>query len=1227
MIHVSTERSMTKNKGTDENSLTTAQASASSCAAPASTTLGAAPFPFRGGCDSTELNDKAAAPISSVPADSAVRQRALDPARSFIVQAPAGSGKTELLMQRFLTVLALVDEPESVLAITFTRKASSEMRNRILQALEDAQQPAPAGVREHKLQTRKLALNVLERDRQRGWELLKNPSRLQVRTVDSFCDSLARQLPLVGRLGAAGDIAPDARPLYDEAARRTVLMLGDPDERLAAAMAQILVHLDNDLRKAQELIIGMLEKREQWLRLIGRADSLSPHDLADHRAKLEKALADAIRYELGLLREAVEATVPAQMRAELFALMRYAASNRDALGVLTDIVDFPGTEPEDVPQWIAIDRFFFKTDRCVRENVDARNGFPITDRALKQRCIDLLGELAGDQRFTGRVCELFGRLAVLPPPRYTEQQWELIKALFAILPRAVANLKVIFSEQGSTDFSEIAQAAARALGTPDAPTDLSLALGSRIQHLLVDEFQDTSVVQIELLKSLMASWEPGGGNTIFVVGDPMQSIYGFREAEVVLFGRTRQHGIAEHALESLELTVNFRSQANLIEWFNQSFPHILTEDNDVTGAVKYAPAEANFCVGTGLCPVPDGSKARPITAQDTCPVEVHAFTAKDYPAEGAKVAGLVQQALAEDDHGSVAILVRARGHLAEIVKALRWRNIPFRAVNIDALAERQAVMDVNSLTHALLHLGDRTSWIAVLRAPWCGLDLHDLYALCREDRWSTIWDLLQQRRDQLSQAGRARASRILPVFADAFASRGRLPLRQWVESVWVSLGGPASVRAGADGDSDLRDIEAYFDLLQRCEVAGGLPDSATFDRMLNDLYSPANTADGIRVEIMTVHTAKGLEYDTVIVPGLGRKTRGDEKRLLYWRERILNGEPRLLLAPMEPVGVNSSESGTIEGYLRQIEKDRAVEEEKRLLYVAATRARRKLHLLGHIAAPGEQPDSNSLLSILFKAPSVEDAFTTAQSQALGCAEHPARRAVGSDAALEPPTVQEATAPGPQMLRRLPANWQPPQPPEPLHWKHSDTDISRPLDTPHTFQWVGETLRRVGTVAHSFLQQIGRDGLAHWNESTLSKRTDAIRAALLAAGVSPVSLDAAVTKVMQALTNTIADPQGRWILEAHDQARSEFEISGVIDGEVRKLKIDRTFVVNGERWIIDYKLTDIEGGSREKFLADQIEKYRGELELYRSVMSVLDPRPIRCALYFPLLGEMREIRTP
>src|SRR5690242_6596354 len=181
-----------------------------------------------------------------VPAivDSAVREEVLDIRRSFIVQAPAGSGKTELLMQRYLALLATVDEPESVLAITFTIKAASEMRNRIVAALSAAQREE-AVEKPHQQRTRDLALAVLERDRERNWKLVENSARMQIRTVDSFCEFLSRRTPLLAGIGGSLNISETVKPIYDEASRRTLELLGSEDESLARAMMALLAHVDN----------------------------------------------------------------------------------------------------------------------------------------------------------------------------------------------------------------------------------------------------------------------------------------------------------------------------------------------------------------------------------------------------------------------------------------------------------------------------------------------------------------------------------------------------------------------------------------------------------------------------------------------------------------------------------------------------------------------------------------------------------------------------------------------------------------------------------------------------------------------------------------------------------------------------------------------------------------------------------------------------------------------
>src|SRR6185369_13970108 len=168
----------------------------------------------------------------------------------------------------------------------------------------------------------------------------------------------------------------------------------------------------------------------------------------------------------------------------------------------------------------------------------------------------------------------------LPPPRYTDDGWRIVEALLDVLHRAGAYLLLQFRDAKAIDFTEGTLGALAALDD-DAPSELLLRLDFRIQHLLIDEFQDTSFTQIELIRRLTAGWQPDDGRTLFAVGDPMQSIYRFRGAEVRLFVEAQQYGrIAELPVENLVLRRNFRSQARLVEWTNAVFAGVLGPHND-----------------------------------------------------------------------------------------------------------------------------------------------------------------------------------------------------------------------------------------------------------------------------------------------------------------------------------------------------------------------------------------------------------------------------------------------------------------------------------------------------------------------------------------------------------------------------------------------------------------------------------------------------------------------
>src|ERR1700761_3958533 len=205
------------------------------------------------------------------PPDHEARRRALDVRLSAIVEAPAGSGKTGLLLQRYLKLLAEggVSRPEEILAITFTRKATAELRERVLEQLHAAASGAPVAVdaSDFQRETRVLAESVLAVDARLGWRLLEQPQRLRIRTIDALCAEIARTLPLLSGSGTSQPV-DSAESLYREAARRTLLELGGADKLLNDALHTLLLHRDDNLTDCEALLARMLEQRQQWGELI-----------------------------------------------------------------------------------------------------------------------------------------------------------------------------------------------------------------------------------------------------------------------------------------------------------------------------------------------------------------------------------------------------------------------------------------------------------------------------------------------------------------------------------------------------------------------------------------------------------------------------------------------------------------------------------------------------------------------------------------------------------------------------------------------------------------------------------------------------------------------------------------------------------------------------------------------------------------------------------------------
>jgi len=1099
--------------------------------------------------------------------DLAARRRALDPARSFIVQAPAGSGKTELLIQRYLRLLACVEHPEEIVAITFTRKAAGEMRERVLDALADAR-AAKAPASEHERTTLELAAAALARDTEAGWGVTANPARLRIQTIDSLCAALTRQMPMLSRFGSQPESIEDAAELYLQAARATVELV-ESDEAVAQDVERLLMHLDNDVGRIEGLLAGMLRRRDHWLR----------HVHGRERAELEAGLQNVRRGALQRVRE----LLPAELRAEWKSLADYNLGNLGRTGFADSADD-----------WALLVRAFLTGDGDWRQRLTQTEGFPAGKAAQpwKERTLAHIGKLREHEAFRSALADM----RRLPPEKYGEDQWDVLGAITRLLPRAVGQLKLVFQARGQVDFTEVAQGALLALGGTEAPSDLALALDYRIRHLLVDEFQDTSISQYELIARLTAGWEPGDGRSVFAVGDPMQSIYRFREAEVGLFLRARATGIAGIVLEPVSLSANFRSQASIVEWVNGTFRQVMPAREDVaSGSVPYTPSVAT-------------REALPGAA-----VTVHPFFDGDRVGEAAKVAGIIAQARRENADGTVAVLVRNRGHLREIVPQLKDAGLRFRAIEIEELGHRPVVQDLLALMRALSHPADRLAWLAALRAPWCGLKLADLDALAGGDAKRTVWELMNDdgRVKALSADGRARLERVRAVLQACLDERCRGSLRERVAGAWFALSGPACV----EDTTDLEDAEIYFDYLESHEEAGEIAEPASFEDGLAELYALPDLQADERLQIMTIHKAKGLEFGTVIVPGLGRAPRSDDARLFLWMEQPRGdsgGATDLLLAPIQETGADDD---PIHRWLRRLDAEKERLEAGRLLYVAATRARERLHLLGEariatdkdgvpsVKAPGDR----TLLSQLW--PMVAPVY----------AEAAARVVESSSAHLEEGAEENEID---QSLRRIASGWQPPPPPPRVDW-------TPPRDVAHAraeieFSWVGETARHVGSVVHRWLQRIADDGLAGWDAKRVRALRKVFENELVASSMPADAVAEAAARVAAILERMLADERGRWVLGSHAEAGSELRLTGVLGEEIMSVVMDRTFVdEHGTRWIVDYKTGTHEGGDVEAFIDRERERYRPQLERYATLMRALDGRPIRLGLYFPMLNGWRD----
>jgi ATP-dependent exoDNAse (exonuclease V) beta subunit len=488
-------------------------------------------------------------------------------------------------------------------------------------------------------------------------------------------------------------------------------------------------------------------------------------------------------------------------------------------------------------------------------------------------------------------------------------------------------------------------------------------------------------------------------------------------------------------------------------------------------------------------------------------------------------------------------------------------------------------------------LGDRIAWLGVLHAPWCGLDWRDLETLCADNAELTVWSMLgdDAHLARLSADGRERARTVRAILAAARAARTRMSFGEWIEHTWRSLDGPSA----ATSDLELAQAAEFFAALDGLAHDGDLDDPPALEGFFREPHRQADPLRAAGIEMMTIHRAKGLEFDTVILLGLGRRVQGPDSAALYWQEQSRkDGSTSLLAAPL------ARDESRLERYLRRVEQERDSAERARLMYVAATRARERLHLVAQLGTGDAGPEPGTMLELLW--PEIATRF-------------PALKGTIEDSALRP----TASLP----LVRFRGGFD----------SSAIGDVAIPATAPAEtavrppFEWASHAAIQIGTLVHRYLQCIAATGADSWTTTRLDAAVPRIRAELTLLGVAPALLEETAAHVRAALQSTLADERGRWILSTHAEAASELRLTVISNGLLEHVVLDRTFVDGETRWVIDYKTSRHEGSDTAAFLDGEVARYSPQLERYAQALARIDSRPIRLGLYFPLLGSFREWR--
>jgi ATP-dependent helicase/nuclease subunit A len=873
--------------------------------------------------------------------------------RNATVHASAGSGKTYLLVSRIIRLLLEGARPEAILAITFTRKAAAEMQERLLQRVFEL-----AASETHKLERslEELALDprqpaILDKARNLYENLLRNPQPVQTTTFHAFCQDLLRRFPLEANVPPGFELLDQTGALRDEAWEALMVEASNqPVAPVSLALANLFTELG--VANTKTALNGFLTHRSDWWAYT--LDETDPVAMACQALEKQLEVDWAVEPRQNLLDDAAVK----QALHEFIALLGKHSndSNQKTQQTIERALD-PQTDLQTryTELWNA---FFTKSGEC-------------RSRKSNQTLIKKLGEQGAARllELHQQFCEQLGAVQKQLAARATLQ---INSDWYQAGERYLDHYQRIKREQRLLDFTDLEWNTFLLLNHADNALWVQYKLDSRIEHLLIDEFQDTNPTQWHLVKPLleeMASQADAPTRSVFLVGDAKQSIYRFRRAEPRLFDNASQWLETELDAISYPLNKSWRSAPAIINFINRTFASGVLHSR----LSQFDSHSAHYQQRWGcvtmlpLAAEPEAEQAEQIGLRNPLQMPRPEVHSQRYQREAQTIAVTIQQLIKEatpigDENNArpvrysdILILLRSRTHIAEFEKALREANIPYLGAERGTLLDSLEVNDMINLLQWLNMPHDDLALAGVLRSPLFAVSDNDLMRLKQTGR-DSWWERLETyRSENKDDSPLFRAHRLLSQWRKL---AGHIPVHDLLDRIYSE--GQVLIRFGAAFPLHLQ-ARVNANLTRLLELAlemdsGRYPSLMRFIHWLNELRQqqdapdePVSSGEMDRVRLMTIHAAKGLEAAVVFLVDAARALPARNAYSVLQDWPVDQSRPSCLL--LNPV--QQQRDALCNKLLEQKQHDE-LREETNLLYVALTRSCQLLYISGSQPQRGEQ---------------------------------------------------------------------------------------------------------------------------------------------------------------------------------------------------------------------------------------------------------------------------------